>query len=63
MKFVENTEGALLAAAKDMLRRGLVEGTAGNLSARRADGKAAEARAAFQSAAALGSTAARGALK
>ena len=26
---------AVLAAAKDMLRRGLVEGTAGNISARR----------------------------
>ena len=29
---------AVLAAAKDMLRRGLVEGTAGNISARREDG-------------------------
>jgi L-fuculose-phosphate aldolase len=38
MKFVENPESAVLAAAKDMLRRGLVEGTAGNISARRADG-------------------------
>jgi L-fuculose-phosphate aldolase len=38
MKFVENPESAVLAAAKDMLRRGLVEGTAGNVSARRADG-------------------------
>ena len=28
----------MLAAAKDMLRRGLVEGTAGNISARREDG-------------------------
>jgi len=28
----------VLAAAKDMLRRGLVEGTAGNISARRSDG-------------------------
>ena len=28
----------MLTAAKDMLRRGLVEGTAGNLSARRQDG-------------------------
>ncbi|QLL08372.1 L-fuculose-phosphate aldolase [Mycobacterium vicinigordonae] len=38
MKSVENAERAVLAAAKDMLRRGLVEGTAGNISARRPDG-------------------------
>jgi L-fuculose-phosphate aldolase len=38
MRFVEDTEAAVLAAAKDMLRRGLVEGTAGNISARRQDG-------------------------
>jgi L-fuculose-phosphate aldolase len=38
VRFVDNAEAAVLAAAKDMLRRGLVEGTAGNLSARRADG-------------------------
>jgi L-fuculose-phosphate aldolase len=38
MKFVDNAETAVLAAAKDMLRRGLVEGTAGNISARREDG-------------------------
>ncbi|OBF09670.1 fuculose phosphate aldolase [Mycobacterium sp. 852002-10029_SCH5224772] len=38
MKSVENAETAVLDAAKDMLRRGLVEGTAGNISARRADG-------------------------
>jgi L-fuculose-phosphate aldolase len=38
MKFVENPETAVLDAAKDMLRRGLVEGTAGNISARRSDG-------------------------
>jgi L-fuculose-phosphate aldolase len=38
MKFVDNPETAVLEAAKDMLRRGLVEGTAGNLSARRSDG-------------------------
>lgn len=38
MRFVENAEALVLAAAKDMLRRGLVEGTAGNLSARRQDG-------------------------
>jgi L-fuculose-phosphate aldolase len=38
LKSVANPESAVLAAAKDMLRRGLVEGTAGNISARRADG-------------------------
>ena len=38
MKFVDNAENAVLDAAKDMLRRGLVEGTAGNISARRSDG-------------------------
>jgi L-fuculose-phosphate aldolase len=38
VKFVENAENAVLDAAKDMLRRGLVEGTAGNISARRSDG-------------------------
>jgi len=38
VRFVDNPETAVLAAAKDMLRRGLVEGTAGNISARRADG-------------------------
>lgn len=38
MRFVENPETAVLAAGKDMLRRGLVEGTAGNISARREDG-------------------------
>ncbi|GAC1411460.1 MAG: L-fuculose-phosphate aldolase [Mycobacterium sp.] len=38
MRFVDDTEQAVLAAAKDMLRRGLVEGTAGNISARREDG-------------------------
>jgi L-fuculose-phosphate aldolase len=38
MKFIDNAEDAVLAAAKDMLRRGLVEGTAGNISARREDG-------------------------
>ncbi len=38
MRFVEHPEDAVLAAAKEMLRRGLVEGTAGNISARREDG-------------------------
>ena len=37
-KFTDNPEAAVLDAAKDMLRRGLVEGTAGNISARRSDG-------------------------
>jgi L-fuculose-phosphate aldolase len=38
MRSVDQPEQAVLAAAKDMLRRGLVEGTAGNISARREDG-------------------------
>jgi L-fuculose-phosphate aldolase len=38
VKSVDNAEAAVLAVAKDMLRRGLVEGTAGNISARREDG-------------------------
>jgi L-fuculose-phosphate aldolase len=38
MRFVDNPNDAVLAAAKEMLRRGLVEGTAGNISARREDG-------------------------
>lgn len=38
MRYVDHPEDAVLAAAKDMLRRGLVEGTAGNISARREDG-------------------------
>jgi L-fuculose-phosphate aldolase len=38
VRFVDKPETAVLAAAKDMLRRGLVEGTAGNISARREDG-------------------------
>lgn len=38
MRFVVDANNAVLAAAKDMLRRGLVEGTAGNISARREDG-------------------------
>lgn len=35
---VENAAEAVLAAAKEMLHKGLVEGTAGNISARRPDG-------------------------
>lgn len=38
MKYVDAAADAVLAAAKDMLRRGLVEGTAGNISARQEDG-------------------------
>ncbi len=38
MKYVEDAPEAVLAAAKDMLRKGLVEGTAGNISARQQDG-------------------------
>lgn len=38
VRYVANPEDAVLGAAKDMLRRGLVEGTAGNISARREDG-------------------------
>jgi len=36
--FVENAPAAVLAAAKEMLHRGLTEGTAGNISARQEDG-------------------------
>ena len=35
---VENAPQAVLAAAKEMLAKGLVEGTAGNISARQEDG-------------------------
>ena len=38
MKYVENAPQAVLDAAKELLRRGLVEGTAGNISARQEDG-------------------------
>jgi L-fuculose-phosphate aldolase len=38
VRFVDNPKAAVLAVAKDMLRRGLVEGTAGNISARQEDG-------------------------
>jgi L-fuculose-phosphate aldolase len=38
MRSVPDAPAAVLAAAKDMLRKGLVEGTAGNLSARQEDG-------------------------
>jgi L-fuculose-phosphate aldolase len=37
-RFVENAPEAVLAAAKEMLEKGLVEGTAGNISARQEDG-------------------------
>jgi L-fuculose-phosphate aldolase len=38
MRYVDDAGACVLAAAKDMRRRGLVEGTAGNISARRLDG-------------------------
>ena len=38
MRFVDRAPEAVLAAAKSMLRRNLVEGTAGNISARQEDG-------------------------
>jgi len=37
-RYVENAPAAVLATAKDMLEKGLVEGTAGNISARQEDG-------------------------
>lgn len=37
-RFVEDAPAAVLATAKDLLAKGLVEGTAGNVSARMADG-------------------------
>ena len=38
MRYVPDAPNAVLAAAKEMLRKGLVEGTAGNISARQEDG-------------------------
>lgn len=38
MRSVADARAAVLAAARDMLARGLVEGTAGNISARQEDG-------------------------
>jgi len=38
MRFVPDAHNAVLNAAKAMLRKGLVEGTAGNISARQEDG-------------------------
>jgi L-fuculose-phosphate aldolase len=38
VRYVENAPEAVLATAKDMLHKGLVEGTAGNISARMEDG-------------------------
>jgi L-fuculose-phosphate aldolase len=38
MRYVDEAGPQVLAAARDMLRRGLVEGTAGNISARQRDG-------------------------
>lgn len=37
-RFVEDAPAAVLATAKEMAAKGLVEGTAGNISARQADG-------------------------
>jgi L-fuculose-phosphate aldolase len=37
MRYVDDARRRVLAAARDMLRRGLVEGTAGNISARQRD--------------------------
>jgi len=38
MRYVDDAANAVLEIAKSMLRKGLVEGTAGNISARREDG-------------------------
>jgi len=38
VRFVEDAPAKVLAAAKDMLHKGLTEGTAGNISARQEDG-------------------------
>jgi L-fuculose-phosphate aldolase len=38
VKSVSDAPAAVLATAKEMLRKGLVEGTSGNISARRSDG-------------------------
>jgi len=38
LRHVDDAPQAVLAAAKEMLRKGLVEGTAGNISARQEDG-------------------------
>ena len=38
MRFVADAPAAVLQTAKEMLRKGLVEGTAGNISARQEDG-------------------------
>jgi L-fuculose-phosphate aldolase len=37
-RFIENAHEEVLAAAKELLEKGLVEGTAGNISARQEDG-------------------------
>ena len=37
-RYVEDAPAAVLATAKEMAAKGLVEGTAGNISARQADG-------------------------
>lgn len=38
MRYVDDAPARVLQAAKDLLRKGLVEGTAGNISARQQDG-------------------------
>ncbi len=38
MRFVQDAPAAVLAAAREMLHKGLTEGTAGNISARQEDG-------------------------
>jgi L-fuculose-phosphate aldolase len=38
LRYVDDAHRSVLVAAKDMLRRGMVEGTAGNISARQPDG-------------------------
>ena len=39
--FIENAPEQVLAAAKELLEKGLVEGTSGNVSARMEDGNIA----------------------
>ena len=41
MAFIENAPEVIVAAAKELLEKGLVEGTSGNISARMEDGNIA----------------------
>ena len=41
MAFIENAPEQIVAAAKELLEKGLVEGTSGNISARMEDGNIA----------------------